>query len=361
MGQQRLVKYALRDVGLKRPGQHKAALLLARGRSEGTQGSYAGKWAKFVKFCTGVQREAGLCALRSLPARPSTVLCYVAWLCDQGIKETSLNPYVSAINQAHADMGYPKPAVGDQFRLLRKGYARFEGERIEPVARVAIPAAAIDAVIDLGMRTDDMQVLREAAAVVLGFAFFHRGDTGHKLLNRQISVHARGISLSPRAKTLPLNRASPMTRPESPTFDPESRVLRLLQRWSTFAQSYQRPESSFWALPQETSKTFPATVIDLWLKRSLSRVGWDAQPGEKFTGHSLRKGGASAANAIGVSLHAIMAFGMWKSLAAVQLYISHLVTADLPENRFFGWMLPRTFAQLQAQAQRACVCPLYIL
>ena len=88
-------------------------------------------------------------------------------LCDQGIKEGSLNPYVSAINQAHADMGYSKPAVGDQFRLLRKGYARVEGERIEPVARVAIPAAAIDAVIDLGMRTDDMRVLREAAAVVM--------------------------------------------------------------------------------------------------------------------------------------------------------------------------------------------------
>ena len=135
------------------------------------------------------------------------------------------------------------------------------------------------------MSTDDMRVLREAAAVVLGFAFFHRGDTGHKLLNRQISVHARGISLAPRAKTLPLNRAAPMTRLESQTFDPESRALRLRQRWSPFAQSYQPPDSSFWALPQEASKPFPATVIDKWLKRSLSRVSWEAQPGEKLTGH----------------------------------------------------------------------------
>ena len=83
------------------------------------------------------------------------------------------------------------------------------------------------------------------------------------------------------------------------------------------------------------------------IERQGGRVVSDS---EKFTGHSLRKGGASAANAIGVPLHAIMAFGMWKSLAAVQLYISHLVTADLPAYRFFGWMLPRTFAQLQAQA-----------
>ena len=64
----------------------------------------------------------------------------------------------------------------------------------------------------------------------------------------------------------------------------------------------------------------------------------------------MRKGGASAANAIGVQLPAIMAFGVWKSLAAAQLYISPLVTADLAAFRFFGWMLPRTFAELQGQA-----------
>ena len=74
-------------------------------------------------------------------------------------------------------------------------------------------------------------------------------------------------------------------------------------------------------------------------------MGRKPQPGEKYSGHSLRKGGASAANAVGVQLPAIMAFGVWKSLAAAQLYISPLVTADLAAFRFFGWMLPRTFAE----------------
>ena len=64
----------------------------------------------------------------------------------------------------------------------------------------------------------------------------------------------------------------------------------------------------------------------------------------------MRKGGASAANAIGVPLPAIMAFGVWKSLAAAQLYFSPIITADLAAFRFFGWMLPRTFAQLREQA-----------
>ena len=333
-----------------RPGHRTAARLLAHGRTSGTQRSYADKWAKFVHFCTTVQREAGCRSLCPLPAKPSTVVCYIAWLSEQKIKEKSLNPYKSAINQAHSDMGYRKPAEGDQLRLLRKGYAALEGHGVDPVARVPVPAAAIDEVLDLGLRTDEMPVLRACAAVVLAFAFFHRGDTGHKLLARHISVHAHGISISPRAKTLPLNVAYPLTRFESARFDPESRVWRLLKKWQDYAKTYQKPDSSFWALPRETAKRFPATIIDTWLKSCLLAVGRKPQPGEKYSGHSLRKGGASAANAVGVQLPAIMAFGVWKSLAAAQLYISPLVTADLAAFRFFGWMLPRTFAELQGQA-----------
>ena len=163
-------------------------------------------------------------------------------------------------------------------------------------------------------------------------------------------MHAHGISISPRAKTLPLNVAYPLTRFESARFDPESRVWRLLKKWQDYAKTYQKLDSSFWALPRETAKRFPATIIDTWLKSCLLAVGRKPQPGEKYSGHSLRKGGASAANAIGVQLPAIMAFGVWKSLAAAQLYISPLVTADLAAFRFFGWMLPRTFAELQGQA-----------
>ena len=333
-----------------RPGRRTAARLLAHGRTSGTQRSYADKWAKFVHFCTTVQREAGFRSLCPLPAKPATVVCYIAWLSEQGIKEKSLNPYKSAINQTHSDMGLRKPAEGDQLRLLRKGYAELEGHGVDPVARVPVPAAAIDEVLDLGLRTDEMPVLRACAAVVLAFAFFHRGDTGHKLLARHISVHAHGISISPRAKTLPLNVAYPLTRFESARFDPESRVWRLLKKWQDYAKTYQKPDSSFWALPRETAKRFPATIIDTWLKSCLLAVGRKPQPGEKYSGHSLRKGGASAANAVGVQLPAIMAFGVWKSLAAAQLYISPLVTADLAAFRFFGWMLPRTFAELQGQA-----------
>jgi hypothetical protein len=55
-------------------------------------------------------------------------------------------------------------------------------------------------------------------------------------------------------------------------------------------------------------------------------------PGVKWTGHSLRRGGASVAHAIGVSIAVIMAWGLWKSLATSYTTCRELV--DRPERRF---------------------------
>ena len=62
--------------------------------------------------------------------------------------------------------------------------------------------------------------------------------------------------------------------------------------------------------------------------------------GEKWSGHSLRSGGASACIAIGVDIFHIMKHDVWKSLAAVQQYLSIM---DLPTTAayiFFGLLLP---------------------
>ena len=53
---------------------------------------------------------------------------------------------------------------------------------------------------------------------------------------------------------------------------------------------------------------------------------------------------------VGSQRHRSAAPGNHGVLAAAQLYISPLVTTDLAAFRFFGWMLPRTFAELQGQA-----------
>jgi hypothetical protein len=44
------------------------------------------------------------------------------------VHECSLNPYLAAINQAHEDLGLPRPAVGHWTALLRRGFKDAEGE-----------------------------------------------------------------------------------------------------------------------------------------------------------------------------------------------------------------------------------------
>jgi len=54
----------------------------------------------------------------------------------------------------------------------------------------------------------------------------------------------------------------------------------------------------------------------------------------------MRAGGASAILAIGVDLFHIMSFDQWKSLAAVQRYLSFLILPDHAASNFYGWLRP---------------------
>ena len=209
---------------------HAAQRLLARGRRAGTKASYAGKFSLFVRFCTDCQREHGCAPLSYLPASRRTVVCYVAWLRERGgVKESSLNPYISAINQAHADAGLQKPAIGDHLKLVRAGFAAEEGDTADAERRMPVPAAAILDILRLGLSTDDMRVLRDAVAVVVAFAFYARGDTGVLLLRKHVGISARGLTLSVRGKTVPRNVAAPTTREQYDKYD------QMVYSWPLFS------------------------------------------------------------------------------------------------------------------------------
>jgi hypothetical protein len=111
------------------PLTQRAARLLAHGRRSNTKHSYCGKWRSFVEFCTVTLQQLYLQRpRRPLPASPRTVLLYIAHLSEEGlVSESSLNPYMAAINQAHEDRGWARPALGHYFRLARAGWRALEG------------------------------------------------------------------------------------------------------------------------------------------------------------------------------------------------------------------------------------------
>ena len=173
---------------------HRAVELLSRGRRQSTQKSYCGKWQRFVDFCTRTLPEVyGKSARSFLPAHPRTVLLYVAHLSQEGlVAETSLNPYMAAINQAHEDTNLARPALGHHFRLARAGWRDIEGaerdEHGDRVCRTPVPADVMLSILLLGLRTDDLDTLRRCACLILCYCWYNRADSGVLLLRRHVTI-----------------------------------------------------------------------------------------------------------------------------------------------------------------------------
>jgi hypothetical protein len=88
-----------------------------------------------------------------------------------------------------------------------------------------------------------------------------------------------------------------------------------------------------------SSATNSGIIIE-WLLLLLLELDIPTPPGVTWTGHSLRRGAASASHAIGVSFAVIMAWGLWKSLTSQFLYIDVSVRPS-SEALFFGHLLTR--------------------
>ena len=299
-----------------------------------------------MDFCTVTLPQLyGQHARSPLPAAPRTVLLYIAHLSTEGlVSESSLNPYMAAINQAHEDRGYDRPALGHYFRLARAGWRTLEGAERDAdgsrSTRMPVPAEVMFDILRLGLTTHDNHTLRRCACLVLCYCWYNRADSGVLLLRRHVTFDVRGITVNVQGKTLPRNVACPIHRPRFARHDPHGLVLCLLQRWHDASAAWQRPGDVYWSLPSDGT-IWRASIIDAWLKQLLLKVGHSPPAGETWSGHSLRSGGASASLAIGVNMFYIMHHGVWKSMAAVQRYLSLHVLPSPAAFLFFGWMLLR--------------------
>ena len=315
--------------------------LLAQGRRASTKLSYDGKQRRFMTFCTDIlPSEYGQRVRSYLPASEKTVMMYLAHLSREGkVGEQSLQPYLSAINQMHADAGFLKPAVGHFMRLLRKGYAALEGDERGPrINRVPVPAELMLAILRLGLATTELATIRMCACLVLNYCWFNRADTGVRLLRRDVSIGPLGITINIQGKTVARNMACTLTRKSDPASDPDGLVAALMRRWHDVSAHFHADTSLYWSLPYET--TLEAPVVTKWLTQCAQLVNFSPPFGETWTGHSLRSGGASACQAIEVPLFYIMSFGVWQTMEAVQRYLSALVLPSDAAWLFFGWLRP---------------------
>eukprot|EP00873_Tetraselmis_striata_P018029 jgi/Tetstr1/438293/TSEL_026860.t1 len=220
----------------------------------------------------------------------ATVARYIAWQGVRGtVKAASLQPYLSAINGFYRDHGAEPVAQGDLISTVRKGLAASQLERRR--ARTDVPARLITRTLRLAETLREefgptwtrnqlprILLFRAAMADVAMYMFYARGKAGVACQTGDLTVTADAYC---GQRGLPA------------------------ARW---AVTHDQPAASW------TS----ATVTD-WLQLVAHILEEHPPPGFVWTSHSLRKGAATAAYAIGVVLQKIKHFGGWAQLSSVVL------------------------------------------
>eukprot|EP00873_Tetraselmis_striata_P010519 jgi/Tetstr1/430783/TSEL_020568.t1 len=291
--------------------------LLSSSLSAQTLKSYAGRLAQFAEFCHDSEN------ISPLEATTATVVRYVAWIGERGhIAAKSLQPYLSAINTF------------------------FELHNLVPIAKDSLHLTSA--------RQSHLDY-RALLASVVNFLFFARGLTGVSCRVQDVHVDTYNITLQIyREKGRAGRRGPDDLRVLLLPVSEHPRVARLLRYFIDNVQSVPLvtvglATSNFWAVNvAEQSKPWTATTMSDWLSTAVNLVNAAPPAGTSWTSHSLRKGAASAANAIGAPLSHIRYQGGWATNSDVVLdYIDPNVLPSPGAWFFFGHIAPLRHFQVQ--------------
>eukprot|EP00873_Tetraselmis_striata_P017365 jgi/Tetstr1/437629/TSEL_026296.t1 len=331
--------------------------LLSSSLGAQTLKSYAGRLSQFAEFCHDSEN------ISPLEATTATVVRYVAWIGERGhIAAKSLQPYLSAIN-TFFELHNLDPIAKDSMHLTsaRRGLMLRQRRLDAAPLRVPLPADVAyrfvtkAELIVSAPYPEYHHNFRALLASVVNFMFFARGLTGVSCRVRDMHVDDYNITLQVyREKGRAGRRGPDDLRVLLLPVSEHPRVARLLHHFIDNVQSVPLVSvglaaSNFWAVNvAEQSKPWTAATMSDWLSTAVNLVNAAPPAGTSWTSHSLRKGAASAANAIGVPLSHIRYQGGWATNSDVVLdYIDPNVLPSPGAWFFFGHIAPLRHFQVQ--------------
>eukprot|EP00873_Tetraselmis_striata_P010232 jgi/Tetstr1/430496/TSEL_020304.t1 len=324
--------------------------------------SYAGRLSQFAEFCHDSEN------ISPLEATTATVVRYVAWIGERGhIAAKSLQPYLSAIN-TFFELHNLDPIAKDSLHLTSARRGLMLRQRRLDAAHLRVPLPADVAyrfvtkaeLIVSAPYPEYHHNFRALLASVVNFMFFARGLTGVSCRVRD--VHVDDYNITPqvyREKGRAGRRGPDDLRVLLLPVSEHPRVARLLHHFIDSVQSVPLvtvglATSNFWAVTAaEQSKPWTAATMSNWLYAAISLVNAAPPADTSWTSHSLRKGAASAANAIGVPLSHIRYQGGWATNYDVVLdYIDPNVLPSPGSWFFFGHIAPSATSKSNRTPQR---------
>lgn len=302
-----------------------AAMMAAR-LSPASWQPYSSMFGMFVRFC--VERE-----LEFLPAGRLTMVMWAQHLAEKGtVKAATAGPYFSVVNTVHGMLGFDKPCVdNDMLASFRKGWER-QQVSLQPapaVAGLALPAALAFKLYLALPGAAAPQVLRQLLFCFLSFVLVLRPAS---LLSVQwMRVRDGMLQYKPlhwKGRVMCADAAPVLQFPVRHLPFVSSALEKLLS-------SRYGVGDSIWRLRGEPAPV--TSTAESWFAAACRKAGFPPQAG-RYTLYSTRRGGASAAAAVGVQLHKIEALGGWcqGSAALRRSYLDHGVEACPRATHFFS-------------------------
>jgi len=321
-----------------------ATSLFQSSLSAGTKENYSSNLAGFFRFC-----EESL--LDPLSVGPIDIARYIAWMGQRGtVAAGSLQPYLSAINRLLQDHARPPVAVGPLVTGVRRGLSNCQLDTAPVPQRLPLPAPVALAVLELAEKLlpmvqwdscyPNLLLLRAAVASVTSFLFFNRGECSACALASDLVVNDTHITLLLRHEKGKKDLQEGQMRSRQVPCQGVPRIATVLAAFLTKACAMGKRTRRWSLSPAEDKEVWSASTLSGWLQAAYTAAQHHPPAGFAWTSHSLRKGSASAANAIGVRMTDIRYAGGWSTNSSVleAKYIDFAMAPTPAAWIFFGWL-----------------------
>ncbi|MET9301770.1 tyrosine-type recombinase/integrase [Micromonospora aurantiaca] len=289
---------------------------------ESTRRAYQGDLRRYVEWCTEQQRTA-------VPASERTIADYASHLADLRRAPSTIDRAMAAIGKAHELAGQPKPVRTLLDKVLR-GYRQEYAERGGKTRKApAVSVTALRAMVAT-LNPDTLGGIRNRAILVVGFALGARRSEIAALNLEDITPHEEGVQvLIRKSKTDQDAHGRPVALPYGSNVP--TCPVRALRDWTTTLAAGGRTTGPLFVRIDkhgvlgrspdgrggDDGRIADATVARV-VRHAATAAGLDAA--DAFSGHSLRRGFATAAYAApDADVLRIARHGGWKDGSATLL------------------------------------------
>lgn len=299
-----------------------ARAALAAGTADSTRRAYSSDWAQFTQWCATV-------GLAPLPATPETVVEYVTALTTTPRARTgrpyspsSIERAVAAIRTAHAAANVSAPSTKGA-RIVLRGYRDQLARAKDPAGRTRKAQPAVPSVLRSMLAALDRTTLigkRDAALLLLGYSTAARVSELSALDLADVVETEQGLDASVYRKKIKAFTDSAVPYGSNPATCPVRAVRALREAMAATGRTdgplFVRIDRHGRVAPPMVRRGVPigdssgrltAQAAAQVVEKVAAAAGLEGQ----WTGHSLRRGFATAARKAGHDLVRIGRHGGW--------------------------------------------------